>query len=330
MQSPDDPQLGDYLDRWLERRRPQLRPWSVKSYRTCINSYLRPHLGEVRLVGLDRRMIERVYARLLAAGGRDGQPLAVGTVNVVHKVLRMALNDAQIDGLLEQNPAAAARPPTRDPNAIEVDDSLRIWTFDQAARFLQQVADHRWRPLWHLAIGTGARRGELLGLRWDDVDLDTATVTIRRALTVVDRTARLLNTKASQTRVLALGPSVVEEMERRSHQQADHREQAGEDWMDAWGLVFTRPSGKHLHPDVVSREFRQLVRTLDVPVLRLHDLRHTHASLLLALGVAAKVVSDRLGHASITTTLDTYAHLLPAMDRDAADTFAEILRNADA
>ncbi len=235
-----------------------------------------------------------------------------------HAVLHRALKDAQLDGLLERNPAELARRPRRDPSAVEVDDGLQVWTAAEAARFLALVDDHPWRLLWHLALGTGARRGELLGLRWQDVDLDGAQVTVRRSLSVVDGVARLLGTKTSRTRTLSVGPSVVAALERGRVEQRRARERAGDDWDDRWGLVVTGPRGGHLDPLDVTRGFRRLVRRLDVPVIRLHDLRHTHASLLLQAGVSAKVVSERLGHTTISMTLDIYAHLLPAMDQDAA------------
>lgn len=312
-----DPLLGGYLDEWLARRSSQLRPTTLRCYRQTVDCYLRPHLGRRRLSELDRRTLERVYARLLAAGGANGGALAPRTVQLAHAVLHRALRDAQLDGLLEQNPAELARTPTRDPHQVEVDD-LQVWTAAQATRFLQRVDGHAWRGLWHLALGTGARRGELLGMRWQDVDLDRAQVTIRRALTVVDGVARLLGTKTSQARTLSVGGSVVDALEQVRTDQVAARRGAGGAWRDRWGLVLTGPDGVHLDPMAVTREFRRLVRTLDVPVIRLHDLRHTHASLLLEQGVAAKVVSERLGHTTIAMTMDIYAHLLPAMDQDAA------------
>lgn len=207
-----------------------------------------------------------------------------------------------------------ARTPRRDPYAVESERGLQVWTAEQARRFLDLVDDHPWRSLWHLALGTGARRGELLGLGWDDVDLPARRLTIRRSLTVVDGVARLLGTKTSRVRTLSLGASVVDALWRAAPVAAgEHRAGGG------WGLVMTDVDGRHLDPMAVTREFRRLVRELDVPVIRLHDLRHTHASLLLEQGVPAKVVSDRLGHTTIAMTMDVYAHLMPSMDRDAAD-----------
>lgn len=319
----DDPLLGAYLAEWLERRRSRLRPTTLRCYRQAVDSYVVPHLGDSRLSQLDRMLLEDVYADLLEAGGLHGKPLSVRTVQLAHKVLDRALRDAVVDGLLERNPAELARVPKRDPEEVEVDDELQVWTPAQVVRFLQLVDDHSLRALWHLTIGTGARRGELLGLRWDDVDLEAQTITIRRALTNEGGVARLLGTKTSGVRTLSVTDSVIEALQRRREQQDAARVAIGAAFDDAdrWGLVFTDETGAPVPPMEVTVEFRRLVRELDVPVIRLHDLRHTHATLLLQRGVPIKVVSERLGHSTIAMTMDTYAHTMPAMDREAADRF---------
>lgn len=330
MPTSDDPPLGEYLDEWLERRVTQLRPSSWRHYRNAIEGYLKPTLGTVPLTALDRRAIEQFYAQLLHSGGRQGRPLSPKTVAHAHTVLNGALKDAVLDGLLEVNPAARARRPQRDPRENEIDDDLRVWTVEQAALFLDEVDYHPQRALWHLALGTGARRGELLGLRWSEVDLDARVIRISRSLSRVDGVTRLLETKTSRHRTLAIGEGVVDALIREREVQQERRHAAGPDWHNEWGLVFTDGDGAPLRPTRVTREFRRLVQVLDVPVIRLHDLRHTHASLLLAQDAPMKLVSERLGHAKIAMTMDTYAHLLPAMDSEAAARFDASLRAARA
>lgn len=317
--------LDAYLDDWLERRRTQLRPTTHHSYRQLIRAYLRPRLGHHRLTDLERPIIERAYAELFARGGRHGRSLAPKTVQYCHGVLRRALEDAVLDGLLDDNPARSARPPRHDPADDELDDDLQVWTGEEAARFLAFVDDHPWRALWHLALGTGARRGELLGLRWADVDLDAAEVRIRRSLSVVDGVARLLGTKTSRSRTLSIGDAVVSAVRRHRDEQSEIRAAASR-WEDRWGLMFTEADGGPIDPMRLTNEFRELVRRAPVSVIRLHDLRHTHASLLLAAGVPIKVVSDRLGHTTIAMTMDVYGHVLPAMDADAAARLDAVLR----
>jgi integrase len=312
------PRLGSYLDEWLERQATQLRPTTLRSYRQVITAYLKPHLGEQRLTELDRRGLELLYARLLREGGRSGGPLSVRSVAYVHAVLRRALSHAVLDGLLADNPAATLRAPRHRPDVEELDDEPELWAAADAARFLAFVDDHPWRALWHLAVGTGARRGELLGLRWKEVDLDASQVTISRALSVVDGVPRLLGTKTSSRRVVSVGASVVDALRRHGEQQRAQRE-AADAWRDRWGLVFTTDDGAPIDPLAVTKEFRRLVREAPVPVVRLHDLRHLHASVLLGSGVSLTAVSRRLGHTSTKTTLTIYSHVLPGMDEEAAE-----------
>lgn len=300
----------------------------MRGYRSAIRCYLKPTLGPVLLSQLDRRTLERLYAELLIGGGRNGKPLAPKTVWHVHSILHGALKDAVLDGLLDSNPAAHARRPKRDPRDTEIEEDLQIWTVEQAAHFLDEVDDHPLRAVWHLAVGTGARRGEILGLRWCDVDLDQPVIRIRRSLSVLGGVARLLGTKTSRNRTLSIGATAVDALVRERKVQESRRRAAGGAWCDEWGLAFTDEAGAPINPMRVTMEFRRLVRQLDVPVIRFHDLRHTHASLLLAQEAPIKLVSERLGHAKIAMTMDTYAHLLPAMDSDATDRLDASLRQA--
>lgn len=319
-----DLSVAEYLDEWLVRREAHLRPSTSKSYRQTVRCYLAPFLGDEPLDELDRRTIETTYARLFSGGGRGGRPLSPKTVKYCHAVLRRALEDAVLDGLLDINPAHRARTPSLLAGATEVAEAQTVWDGDEVAAFLRFVEDHPWRNLWHVAVGTGARRGELLGLRWEDVDTEERQLRIRRALTVVDGVARLLTTKTSRSRVLSIGASVLGAFERERGAQAE-RNRSLTPPVNSWELVFTGPDGGHLDPMDVTREFRALVRRAPVPTIRLHDLRHTHATLLLDAGVPIKTVSERLGHSTIVMTMDVYAHVLPAMDRDAAERLEAVL-----
>lgn len=325
MPPSDDPLLDDYLEEWLRRRRTQLRPGTFVGYRGTIRNHIRPRFGCLRLSELDPRGVEQTYAELLVAGALNGGPLSPRSVQLIHAILHRALEDARLDGLLDRNPLKHVSPPRRHAGAVELNDGPQVWTFAESARFLASLEAHRHRALWHLALSTGARQGELAGLRWQDVNLDSREVRIRRSLSVADGIPRLLRTKSSRSRRLAIGPCVTAALRCHRQQQQAERATAGGECDVRWDLVFTGPSGDHVNPGTISHQHRSLVRATDVPVIRFHDLRHTHASLLMQLGVPIKTISARLGHASVITTMDTYAHLLPAMDRDAADTFAKIL-----
>ena len=278
--------LDAYVAEWLERRATQLRPTTLKSYRQAINCYVCPHLGDLRLDEVDRRRLESFYAWLLVEGGLHGKPLSPTSVQYVHAILGRVFEDARLDGLVQVNPARQARRPTRRPDEVELDEPPEVWSIEQAAEFRRFVDDHELRALWHLALGTGARRGELLGLRWQDVDLDAGRIVIQRALSVIDGVPRLLGTKNAKRRTLSVSGSVVEALRRHRDIQQRHRQDAV-DWQDRWGLVFTDEVGAPIDPMKVTRAFRALVAAAPVPVVRLHDLRHFHATAPIMRGVAS-------------------------------------------
>lgn len=303
--------LTEYVDEWIRVQRLQLQPATWDAYRRTIACYLTPALGETTLDELAPRQRERLYADLLDHGGRNRRPLAVRTIRYIHAVLHKALADAVRTGLLQTNVSDRVVLPRHDPRRTDPDNNrLRVWNTAQVRTFLDLISDEPHRDLWTVALGTGMRRGELLGLRWPDIALDRRTVRIAASLTMTDGCARLKTTKTNRVRQIHIDAhtaAAFEHQGRRSNRN------------NRLELVFTDERGEPLIPQRITHRFRRLVRRLPLPTIRLHDLRHTHATLLLEAGVPVKVVSERLGHATITLTLDTYAHVLPAMDRDAAD-----------
>jgi integrase len=172
---------------------------------------------------------------------------------------------------------------------------------------------------------TGMRRGEAIGLRWSDVDLENARLAVRRALIPINRDVVVSEPKTAKgRRVIALDPGTVEVLQAQAVRQVDEQTRAGEAWVET-GLVFTQESGEALDPESVSRYFRQAVKLSMLPSIRLHDLRHTHATLALQAGIHPKVVSERLGHATISITLDTYSHAIPALQEAAAALIAGLV-----
>jgi integrase len=202
---------------------------------------------------------------------------------------------------------------------------MRTWTKEQLKAFLDAVAGERLSPLWHTIAMTGVRRGEALGLRWTDVDLESARLSVRRALVPVSREVVVSEPKTVKgRRVIALDPGTVEVLKAQAARQLDEQN----DWDAAWvesGLVFTVENGAALDPESVTRYFRQAVKRSMLPSIRLHDLRHTHATLALQAGIHPKVVSERLGHATVSITLDTYSHAIPAMQEEAAALIAGLV-----
>ena len=320
------PTLADYLEEWLRARSMALQRSTVASYRQSLDLYIVPRLGNLRLDQIDVRTLDRTYAELLHRGGKHGKPLAPRTVRYAATILRAALEHAVKRGLLDTNPATHATTPRFDHRGDDPTlDELQVWDVEEVRRFLHAIEGDPFEHVWVLALCTGMRRGEVLGLRWEDVDLPERTLHVRRSLSVVDGEARLKPTKTSQDRSLRVGDRVMDVLAERREVQDRQRRECGGGWCDRWGLVFTHSDGHYIDPYEVTVAWRELVRELDLPVIRLHDLRHTHATLLLQAGASLKVVSERLGHSGIELTVDTYLHVLPAMDADAVDRFAELL-----
>jgi len=197
-------------------------------------------------------------------------------------------------------------------------EEMKTWTRGNLKAFLESVADERLSALWYTIAFTGMRRGEALGLRWSDVDLENARLAVRRALIPINREVVVSEPKTAKgRRVIAIDPGTVEVLKAQAARQLEEQGRWDEAWVDS-GLVFTCENGEALDPESVSRYFRQAVKKSLLPKIRLHDLRHTHATMALQAGIHPKVVSERLGHATISITLDTYSHAIPAMQEEAA------------
>jgi integrase len=307
--------LDAYLDAWLALLRTRVQPTTYRSYDDMVHSYLRPVLGGCRVGELTAHQLNLHFLHLLQQGGRRGGPLEHSTVKYAHAILRQALGEAVRDGLLDENVAARSAPPRHDPERGPAPEALRTWDRAQAARFLELTAGRPLHELWRVALGTGMRRGELLGLAWEDVDLKVPQVRVRTSLTHVQGRPQLKSTKNGRGRVLALDAATAAAIARRPPPRHD-----------AWPLVFTRPDGLPWRPEMITDRWRRQWPRLDLPKLTLHSLRHCHACLLLDQGVPIKVVSERLGHATVRMTMETYSHVLPAQDREAADAIQRALR----
>lgn len=316
------PTVAAYLREWIELQRFRAQPGTLRGYRSIVENYLVPRIGDVPLQELEVARLERVYTDLVLRGGRHGRPLSPTTVQGARRMLGSALQDAVRAGHVERNVARLARAPKRGADGVDpATRELQVWNVDQVRRFLRAIHADPYRELWELAVGSGMRRGELLGLRWEDVDLDERLVRVRRSLRQVGGRARLKSTKSSRARSLHVDRRVTDALAWRRQVQDREQALAGRRWCNDRGLVFTDPRGRHLPPRRITRHFARLLDRIDVPKIRLHDVRHTHATLMLEAGVSIKVVAERLGHTSVRSTLDTYAHVLPAMDDRAVEAY---------
>lgn len=303
------------------------RSTTMRSYRMHLRAHIAPRIGEERLQGITGAQLNALYAELLKSGRsnptKDGpKGLSPATVRRVHAMLHKAFADAVKWNRLVRNPADACDPPRQHAAG---DAEMATWSAGEVRKFLAQVADDRLAPLWTVLAMTGVRRGEALGLRWSDVDLEAGRIAIRQTLVAVGYHVEYSTPKTKKgRRSVALDPGTVATLKSWRATQNAERLAWGPAWTDV-GLVFTREDGEALHPDRVTKMFDGHVKRAGLQRIRLHDLRHTHATLALAAGVHPKVVSERLGHATVALTLDVYSHAIPAMEEDAAAAVAALV-----
>lgn len=296
---------GDYLARWLVGARARLRPSTYREAERHVGDYLAP-LGGIPLPRLTPADVERAMAALLERGY---SPM---TVLHARATIRRALHDAERDGLVMRNAAALARPPRA------VRREMRPLTPLEVRELLEATQAEPSGPLFAVAVGTGLRLGELLGLRWSDVG--EGSLVVRRSLARADGGGwAMAEPKTARSRRTVMLPALAADaLGRESRRQAVRKAAAGIAWQDRDGQVFTDPVGRPLHPSAVSHAFRVAADRLGLSGVRLHDLRHTAATLMLGGGVPLKVVSETLGHSSIAVTADVYAHVTPELRREAA------------
>ncbi|MGQ0744931.1 MAG: tyrosine-type recombinase/integrase [Acidimicrobiales bacterium] len=322
--SRDKTTLGEYLtDRWLPLQQAQLRRSTYDSYRRNIELHVLPTLGRVPLHKLAPEDLDGLYARLLTKGRRDGEGgLSVKTVRLVHLVLHKALKDALRKGSVLRNVATVADPPKLGSAKRR---EIKVWTADQLRTFLDHLRDNRAYAALFVVAHTGMRRGEILGLRWCDVDFDGARLSVRQALVSVAYEMQLSDVKTGAgRRTIDLDERTVSVLRQWRKAQAEERLALGAGYLDR-DLVFCRSDGERLHPDLFSQTFDRAASKAGLPDITLHDLRHTHATLLLKAGVPVKVVSERLGHASPGFTMSVYQHVIPGMQAEAAAVFSALV-----
>jgi integrase len=303
---------GFLEDEWLPAVRASLRPLTFESYELNIVRVV-DSIGSVRLQQLTPAVLNRLYGEL-------GQGLSARSVRYVHTVLRHALADAVKWNRLVRNPADAAEPPSAKAAKAP---PMRTWSAAELRAFLDHVADDRLYAAYHLAATTGLRRGELLGLRWRDVDLDASRLAVVQTI-VGKRQVSQPKTDRSR-RSVALDPATVAALREHRKRQLQERLAWGPAYESEHDLVFCGEDGSPIWPRSLSRAFERHARQAGLLAIRLHDLRHTHATLALQAGVHPKVVSERLGHLGVGITLDTYSHAIPAMQEDAAAKVAALL-----
>ncbi len=316
--------LAEWIrDSWLPMTEPRVKPTTFHSYKRNLELHVIPILGQKRLQQLTPPMLTGLYGGL-AQGTNERKGLSAKTISYVHSTLHKVLADAIDAGLLVKNVAAAAKPPRPNRRATV---GIQAWDPDELARFLQAVRGARLGAIWRLSAMTGMRRGEVLGLRWCDVDLDRARLSVRQALVAVGYEVVHSSPKSHGARVIDLDAETVIQLRAHRLRQAEEQTEWGADYHDQ-DLVVAKENGEPIHPHTFSQAFERLIEKHGLRKIRLHDLRHTHATLALKAGVPVKVISERLGHESPAFTLKQYAHVIPGMQAEAAAQVAALIDGA--
>jgi integrase len=309
--------VGEYLDKWLmAAAKPRLTELTFQHYEDLLRRYVRPTLGNAKLGNVRPLDIQTLYS------GMQGGGLSARVVRYTHAVLNSALKQAVKWRLMPQNPAAMVDLPRVERK------EMQALTPAEASRFLAAAATDRFKALFNLALITGMRPSEYLGLQWPDISFEAGTVTVQRTLTWTHRgTYYFGETKTNHSRRnIPLPVPLLSLLKEHKRGQAEERLKAGAAYQNQ-NLVFCGREGQPIMPhNLIVRHFKPILKEANLPkTVRLYDLRHTCATLLLASNENPKVVSERLGHASITLTLDTYSHVLPTMQQAASDKLEKML-----
>jgi integrase len=312
--------LAVFLREWLKLAEMRLRYSTWSGYRTNIEHHILPTLGDIPVADLKPEHLNALYAELLSNGRVDGTGgLAPRTVQYVRTILRKALKDAMRLGLVDRNVTLLTDSPrSRRPE-------MRTWAADQVRQFLAHVRNDRYFMAWYLAATTGLRRGELLGLKWRDVDLEGGRLQIRQTLVATGNRIYWSEPKTKGSRrMVAIPEDAVLLLRGHAARQKEEKQRWSGENLGS-DVVFTQPDGSPVDPDRFTRWFARHARDAYLPHIRLHDLRHTFATLALEAGIHVKVVSEMLGHDNIVITLDTYSHVMPVIHDEAAAKVSDVI-----
>jgi integrase len=310
---PSKTTLAEYLQRWLqEYAKPNLSPRGFERYESIARVHLIPSLGNIPLTQLRPEHLQKHYTLKLSEG------LSPRSIRYHHVVLHKALQTAIKWGLLARNVADGVDVPRARQTEMQTWDEYGV------TRFLETARDSHYYALFHTALFTGMRRSELLALQWRDIDFHT--IHVNRSLHQLrDGSYVVAQPKSAKSRrTIALSPSSVLTLTEHKERQAGIQAMLGIPLKDD-DFVFSTPEGRPLRPNTISRAWTMLTARAGVKVIRFHDARHTHASLMLKQGVHPKIVQERLGHASIQITLDTYSHVAPGLQEAAAESFDKLV-----
>jgi integrase len=310
---PSKATLAAYLETWLADVKSRVSPRTHQRYTELARKNIVPLLGETLLKDLQPATISHAYSRLLESGHRKGGGLSAGTVRHSHRLLKQALAQAVRwggDWAISRNPCDAVKPPKAAPA------KMRTYDVEQTVDLLEAVRSSRLFTAVLLAVSCGLRRGEIAALRWGQVDLNAGSIAIVQSAEQCGTTVRYKEPKTGRARTVALSPMLVSELRAHRLRQSEELLRLGVKVADET-FVCAREDGLPLQPQTLTHEWKRLVAKTALPRIRFHDLRHAHATHMLAAGVHPKIASERLGHSKVGITLDLYSHVLPGMQEDA-------------
>lgn len=308
--------VAKYIEDWLNSKKTQIRPNTLRTYEWLINGHIIPNLGKHELKKLQPAHLQKLYTKLQTSD----KPLSNRSVQQIHVLIHEALGRALQWGLVSRNIADAVESPR------VAKGKGQSWTAEQTMMFLDASMENTYWIAFHLAVMTGMRKGEILALHWKDVDFDNGFIHVRGSLTFIKGEPLIQQPKTDRARrAIALSQDVIASLRKHRAKQNEAKILLGDGYKDK-DLIVCRASGEPLNPRNLDDAWYGLLKKTGLPKIRFHDLRHTHASILLQQGVHPKVVSERLGHSNINITLDTYSHVLPGLQQQAADTFSEALK----
>lgn len=307
--------LREFWERWLVSSASTVKPSTLRRYKDLARMHILPVLGNKRLAKLSPADVVHLHADRIAHG------LSSTSVRHIHSLLHRLLKDAVNWDMIHRNVAEAVTAPKRSTT------EAKVWSLEEVARFIAAAEEKGDDTLWTLAIFTGMRRGELLGLQWKDVDFDGQCIYVRRSMSrgADSRLVEGAPKTAKGRRRIALAPEMTDCLRRHQKKQLEHRVKLGPAY-DNNDLVFPNEFGRTLHPNSFAYRFKAVVQTAGVPYIRPHDLRHTSATLLLRQGTHMKIVQERLGHSDIAMTMNLYSHVAPDLQEAAALNLESLLR----
>ena len=334
---PSTTTLDDWMQIWLRDYLTGIKPSTAFLYRREVESYILPHLGAAKLSSITPAMVQRFYNELLNPSKPNVRPLAPKTVKDIHGVLHQALNQAVANGALRFNPTESCKLPKREKPEIKPLEEAQI------TAFMQAIQGHPHEYLYLIAMFTGMREAEVLGLTWDCVDLNNGSITVCRQLRRMQEKGGdyyISTPKNGKSRVISIGPSVVHLFQLQKQKQEAMKETAGTLWTDCpmvytlstkaeapYDLVFRNEVGDRLSYRTVYDCFKRVMAGIGLPNVRFHDLRHTYAVASIKSGDDIKTVQSNLGHATAAFTLDVYGHVTEQMRRDSADRMEKFIQS---